>query len=433
LGFAFIGPRESGIVQPHVPDTPTWIALGALACGGVSFFFSLSETALFTLSPWQVRQLAEKEPRRGAVLAELLAHPQDVLAAIVLGNVFASAGVVAGALWLVVNAGWPGWLVVPAALLFLLGFAEVLPKTLAARVPEVWALRVARPLRWFRRVSKPVRWIGQQTSEFLAARLLPKSLKPVTGAADEDYAELVELACKQGALGRGQKDMILQILALDRRTAKDVMRPRAQMDALPDDLPVEEMIAAARRLKHRRLPLYDGSLDSIAAILNAQKLLLDPNADFSEVVESPSFVPESINLLQLFKRLQRSRRGVAIVVDEYGSTAGIVTIEDILGSMVGHIRGEGEPEGFILEKAGEGRWRVTGTMRLEDFRREFPDVPELPDVDTVGGLVVAVAECVPAPGQSVVYGGLRWTAAVADERRVREVLVERLGKGGGAR
>ncbi len=294
----------------------------------------------------------------------------------------------------------------------------------------VWALRVARPLRGFRGLSKPVRWVGQRVSEFLVARLLPRFLRPVTSAADEDYAELVELACKQGALGRGQKDMILQILALDRRTAKDVMRPRAQMDALPDDLPLEEMVAAARRLRHQRLPLYDGSLDSIAGILNARNLLLDPNADFSEVVEAPAFVPESINLLQLFKRLQRSRRGVAIVVDEYGSTAGLVTIEDILGSMVGHIRGEGEPEGFILEKVGEGRWRVNGTMRLEDFRREFPELRDLPEVDTVGGLVVALAECVPAPGQSVVHGGLRWTATVADERRVREVLVERVAKGG---
>ncbi len=107
-----------------MPDTPTWIALGALACGGVSFFFSLSETALFTLSPWQVRQLAGKDARRGGVLADLLAHPQEVLAAIVFGNVFASAGVVAGALWLVVNAGWSGWLVVPAALVLLFGLAE---------------------------------------------------------------------------------------------------------------------------------------------------------------------------------------------------------------------------------------------------------------------------------------------------------------------
>lgn len=414
-------------------DTPTWIALGVLACGGVSFFFSLSETALFTLAQWQVRQLTEKEPGRGGVLADLLAHPQDVLAAIVLGNVFSSAGVVGGAVWLVLNANWPGWLVVPAALVFLLGVTEVLPKTLAARVPETWALRVAHPLRWFRQLSKPIRWIGQQASEFLVNRAMPKSLRPVTGAADEDYAELVELACKQGALGRGQKDIILQILALDRRTAKDVMRPRAQMDALSDELTLEEMAAAARRLKHRRLPLYDASPDTIAGILNAQKLLLDPQADLSEVFEFPSFVPESTNLLQLFKRLQRQRRGVAIVVDEYGSTAGLVTIEDILGSMIGHIRGEGEPEGFIIEKLAEGRWRVNGTMRLEDFRREFPDVRELPGVDTVGGLVLAVAECVPEPGQTVTFDGLRFTATVADDRRVREVQVEMLPKGGTAR
>jgi CBS domain containing-hemolysin-like protein len=135
-----------------------------------------------------------------------------------------------------------------------------------------------------------------------------------------------------------------------------------------------------------------------------------------------------MNLLQLLKSLQRQQRGLAVVLDEYGGTAGIVTMEDILEEMVGEIRGEMEAEGFVMEKLGDGRWRVNGTMRLEDFRREYPALGEVPEVDTMGGLLVAQQETVPLPGESARFRGLRLTALVADERRVRELLVEALKK-----
>jgi putative hemolysin len=113
-------------------------------------------------------------------------------------------------------------------------------------------------------------------------------------------------------------------------------------------------------------------------------------------------------------------------MDEYGGTAGLVTLEDILEEVVGEIRSEGAPEGFIMQKLGNGRWRVSGTMRLDDFRREYPELGEVPEVDTMGGLMVQLAEVVPNTGQSVVFGRLRLTAQVVDERRVRELLVEAL-------
>ena len=149
------------------------------------------------------------------------------------------------------------------------------------------------------------------------------------------------------------------------------------------------------------------------------------------MVDFPSFVPETTNLLRLLQSLQRQRRGVAIVVDEYGSTSGLVTTEDILGSMVGRIQGEGEAEGFVMEQLGPGRWRVNGTMRLEDFRREYPDLGHVSDVDTMGGLLVALAEVVPSAGHSVRFGNLRLRATQVDDRRVRELVVEDVKRTGG--
>ena len=407
-------------------EMPVLTLVAFVVFGGASVFFALAETALFTLGKWQTRLLAERGAAEGRRVAALLAAPQDLLATIALGNTLTNAGVVITALWMVVRNDWNGWVTLPLTLLGILVVGEIVPKTLAVRVPERWAVRVARPMGWLVQVTRPVRAVAQRLNAVLLRLLVPDSFKSATGTAEEDYAELLELAAQQGTLRQSEKEIILQIISLDRRTAGDVMTPRARMQSLSDDLPVPEMITAARRLKRSRLPLFDDSPDTIVGVLNTQTLLLNPEGDLSEAIEFPSFVPESINLLQLLKRLQRQRRGLAIVLDEFGSTAGVVTVEDILGSMIGKIRGEGDAEEFVIEKLGEGRWRVNGTMRIEDFRREYPQLESPSGVDTMGGLVVALAEVVPPQGVTVNVGRLRLAAKVADERRVREVLVEDL-------
>ena len=401
------------------------ISLIVLASAGGSFFFALAETALFSLSKWQVRQLAEKHPRSGGVVSRLLEKPRDLLGAMVLGNTFAIAAMLGFALFMALSGRWPFWSTVIGLIIFILFFCEVLPKTLAVRAPERWALNVAQPLLLFEKITLPLRWLAQKINESILS-LIPSSIKPQTTLTDEDYQELLELATQQGALAVGEKEIILQIVSLDRRAVKDVMLPRSRMACIPDDLSVEEMIEAARKHKHRRLPMYDETPDTIVGILNTRALFLDPNADLADAIEFPSFVPESMNLLQLLKSLQRQKRGMAIVMDEFGGTAGLVTMEDILGQLVGKMRGEIASEGFVMEKLAAGRWRVSGTMRLDDFRREYPALGEVEEVETMSGLLTHVAGVVPAAGESATFRGLKLTAQVADERRVRELLVEQM-------
>src|SRR3981081_313486 len=193
------------------------------------------------------------------------------------------------------------------------------------------------------------------------------------------------------------------------------MKPRAQMACKSDELSIEEMIEAARKSKHRRLPIYDETPDTIVGILNTRALLLDPNIDLADAVEFPSFVPETMNLLQLLKSLQRQQRGLAMVVDEFGGTAGIVTMEDILEEMIGRIRDEVQSEGFLMEKLGPGRWRVSGALRLDDFRREYPMLADIPEVETMGGLLMSLLEVVPSSGDSGLFRGLKLTAQSTDE------------------
>ncbi len=401
-----------------------------LIFAGASFFFALAETALFSLSQWQVRQLAQRRPRAGRIVAQLLERPQDLLATLALGHTFANAAMLAVALRMVFAAQWTLALTMLALLVLTLIGCEVLPKTLAVRQPERWAAQVAWPLLGFEKITQPLHRLAQLLDTAILKIFVPHNAPPAGPGAltDVEYQELLDLAYHQGALEESEKEVILQIISLDQRMAREVMRPRASMACISDDAPVEEMVGAAKKYKHRRLPIYDETPDTIVGILNTRALLLDPKIDLADAIEFPSFVPETMNLLHLFQSLQKQQRGLAIVLDEFGGTAGLVTMEDILGQLVGTIRAGAPAEGLVMEKLAPDRWRVNGTMRVEDFRREFPALGDVDEVETMGGLLTHLLGVVPAAGESATFRGLQLTAEAADERRVRQLLVQRANK-----
>jgi len=404
------------------------LALGILA--GVSFVFALAETSLFSLGKWQTRRLKTQHPRVGAQVAHLLDRPQDLLATIVLGNTVSNAALVLLALTGSLQQSWPvEWLVVVVVILgMVMLFCEVIPKALAVRRPEYWALRVAGPMLLLLRITRPLRSIAQRINGALLKSVVPASIQPHQAVTDEEVEELFEMGYQQGTLAFSEKEIILEIIGLDRRTAKEVMKPRTQMFTISDELSIEEMIEAARKARHRWLPVYDESPDRIVGVLDSHQLLLAPESELSEVMALPSFVPETMNLLELLKSLQRQQRGPALVVDEYGGIDGLVTTEDILEEVVGDIRSESQFEAALMDRLGKGRWRVKGNLRIEDFNAEYPDLGEVPEVETMGGLLTAQLEVIPKPGQSTVVRGLKLTALEADERRVKELLVEEVPK-----
>jgi len=399
--------------------------LAIVLFAGASFFFALAETALFSLSQWQLAHLLQRHPRRGKMVADLLKRPEDLLATLVLGNTFANAAVLAVALHEVFERQWGLTLTMISLLAVVLMGCEVFPKTLAVRRAERWAVRVAWLLFGLEKVSRPLHGFAQWLNMVLFRKALipPASTAKLTEA---EYQELLEMALQQGTLAETEKEIILQIINLDQRIAREVMRPRTAMASLSDEATLEEMIAAAKFHKYRRLPIYDETPDTIVGILNTRALLLDPKIELADAIEFPSFVPDTMNLLQLFRALQKQQRGMAIVLDEFGGTTGIVTMEDILGELVGRQRPPTLAEGFVMTKLAPGRWHVSGTMRLDDFRREFPALPDVPEVDTMGGLLTHLLGVVPDANESTIFAGLKLTAQVTDGRRVTELLVRTL-------
>ena len=403
----------------------SWYGIGAalVVAATCSFFFALAESALFALGRFRARRMLEDNPAQGQKLAPLFKDPEDLVATLAFGNTLANALLIGLVIWTLSRTYRSEFISGAIALIGILVGCEVIPKALAVRDPEFWSLRVSRAVTTFLNLTRPIRRIAQLINAAILRVVIPKSIKPQPVISDEEYSDLLNIAQQQGALGKAEKDMILQILALDKRTAGDVMNPRSQISFISDDLSKEEMLDEARRVKHTRIPIYDETPDTIVGVLNARAFLLNPNADLEEVIEFPSFVPQSMNLLQLLRSLQRQQRGIAIVLDEFGGTAGLVTMQDILEETLGRF-GRKDSGAPVIERLAAGRWRVSGTCTIDEFRREYPNLPESDEVDTMSGLMVSRMEYVPTHGETVSLDGLKLTATKVSERRVLELEVE---------
>ena len=397
------------------------------AFGLMSFLFALAESSLFSLGQQAVQRLRQRKASDAEWIVNKLSKPNGIVATLVFGNTLFNSAIWATGLMMVIKGAWPPVATLVALVLMILLGCEVIPKALAVRLPEKWSLAVVRPLRFMEWTARPLEkladWMGDAINQWAPKRLRGEITR---GGGDSDYQELLELGHQQGVLGQGEKEIIQEIIELDRKCATDVMTPRSQVKAIAFDMPIQDMLSEASQASFRRMPLYSESLDQIVGILDTRLLFLNPSGDLFECTELPSFVPESMNLLALFKSLQRQRRGLAVVVDEFGGLAGVVTMEDILEAILGPIRNENESEDFEFEVLASGLWRVSGLLEIEVFREHCPELGEVHEVDTMGGLFTMKLGYVPDGEETVQYGGLKLTSKVVGERRVKELLVERL-------
>ena len=313
-------------------------------------------------------------------------------------------------------------------LAFIVFFCVLIPKILAFKYFESRESRIAKPVLLILWLAKPLGAMSEFISEKIMHGLIPKNLEPDEITSEEEFAELIDIAYQQGVIERSEREILNEIIKLDQKTAEEVMKPRSDMVCIEDTSDLSKMISFSKKHNHTRIPIYNETPDNVVGILNTRKLLLSPGDDVSEAIEFPSFVPSTMNLMNLLQSLQKQRRGLAIVLDEFGGTAGLITIEDILEELVGEMREEGEQIEFTVEKLHWNRWRVNGTLPIEDFQNVIPELKAVPEVDTMGGLFAALNEVVPKKGESLKYGSLELTVVSADERRVKELIVKRLTK-----
>jgi putative hemolysin len=393
--------------------------------------FSGTETALFSLSKLQLRRLRQEHPRQGQLISELLEHPQRLLSTILFGNTLVNiaAAIVGHDMLTRVAPAHADWLAVPVMTLVLLLFGEVTPKALVIRRPEFFALHAARPARLVVALTRPVRAVFEDISAWLVQRIerLPyfagRKVRTAMLTADE-YRTLLGVSERAGIVRREERDMVNKILALERKQVKEIMTPRVDMQCIEDNLTREQMTAACRRIKHRRVPIIHETPDTVEGILNVKDFLIDPSRELDEVVELPNFVPETMGVGKLLKSFRKQEHPVAIVVDEYGGTQGMVTLEDILEEIVGEIEDEFDASEVLVQRIDDRHFLINGKTPLALVNEQCGLALQSADVETIAGWMIAQFGSLPKEGDQVRADNVRVTARKVTKNRVRELLLE---------
>ncbi|MAT10434.1 MAG: hypothetical protein CMM02_05425 [Rhodopirellula sp.] len=389
-----------------------------------SFILRTIESSLFSIKSWRNRQIAKKIQNK---YFSLINDTQELMTTLTLATAISNACIVALLVLNFEELQILHFMLLFCILLIIIALlCDIIPKTLTLKAPHHWVLFPAKPIYLFHLIMRPLGLLAEKISNKSSNLLIPKGIKSNLITTEEEFAELIDWAYQQGVLERSEREMMIEIIKLDQKTAEEVMKPRSEMICIEDDALIDDMISAAKKYKYTRLPIFNDKPDNIVGILNTRKLLLQPKEDLSESIEFPSFVPASMNLMDLLKSLQTQRRGLAIVLDEFGGTAGLITIEDVLEELVGEMREEGEKAEFTIEKLNRNRWRVNGNLPIDDFKKIAPDFFSLKDVDTMGGLITALKEVVPKNGQSARMNDFELTVVASDERRVKELIVKKI-------
>ena len=412
---------------------------------GLSALFSGSEVALFSISPAQRKGLADDESRAARRIRWMLERPRSLLITILLLNTMVNVGAAILSAMLAVEAAHSfGWsetvtllLEVVALTFVLLVGSEVAPKLAASRHPVAFAKRSSILLYPLARLLAPLTTLMAHGTAWLQKHLR----SPARPLSSEDVKTMADVGEAHGSLEEEERALIHSILEFGETTVREVMVSRVDMIALPDTATLADALQLIRDSGHSRLPLFHEHLDNILGLIYAKDLLpyLGSNGgrngggnnpehpvEWQTLVRRPRFVPLSKKLDDMLEDFQEHRMHMAIVVDEYGGTAGLVTLEDLLEEVVGEIWDELDaPEETLIRAAGPNKWRVEARIDLDDLVEALGidiDTEEF-DFETLGGLVFHLAGEIPSPGDELTHRRLQLCVESVEGNRIREVLV----------
>ncbi len=390
-------------------------------------FFSASETALFSSNRLNLRSLRERGDHRATLAHRLLEDPGQLLTTLLVGNTIADIGasVLATSITLSILGRGGEWVAFVGVTLLVLIVSEIAPKTLAARHADRMALWIAGPIDRCARLFGPM----VRALSVISTTLIRPFGASITSKApvitEEHLRFLVEVGEEQGVIAEGERAMIHSIFEFGDTLVREVMRPRIDIVGVPADATINEALGLVTEHGHSRLPIYEGSVDHVVGVVYVRDLIpalrlgrLDQPV--LEVRRPAHFVPETKKVEELFREMQRTKVSMAIVLDEYGGTAGLVTMEDILEEIVGEIQDEYDLEEKPVHLIDEHTAVVNARTHIHEVNELLG--LRLPDenVDTIAGLVYSLLGRVPAQGESVSLAGA--------ELRVEKTLGQRITK-----
>jgi CBS domain containing-hemolysin-like protein len=414
------------------PITLAVLAVAIVVLIFLSALFSGLETALFSLKPHQLRRLEANHPALTKFIEIFRANPRRVLNVLLLGDSAVKVPLVLLCLFLLWRGPFPTPLPLWSAAIVIFAVVvvtcDLIPKVLALSAPyrlsAIGAFTLQASIPLLDRVGR----VLENASTFVAGFVTPVHLRTRARLSDAELETLVEIGEEEGALGESEGEMIQEIIKLGDNTAKDCMTPRVDTFALPEDLTNEEAIARLKERRHRRVPVYAETPDNIVGIIDVKMFLSDPSEHYTETLLAPSFVPETMRALDLLKLFLTHAQGLAIVVDEFGGTEGIITMSDIVEEILSDASPRGDVDLYI-EPLEDGKFLVSGNARLDDLSEYLGFELEADGIDTIGGLVFNRLGYLPTSGTKLELPRLAVTVRRAGRKRIEELLLEKTTAG----
>lgn len=404
----------------------------------LSAFFSAIETATSSVSKARLQALQEKYPHRKHTLRWLAEDMHGVLAVTLISGTLVNIAASAVATVLSMKAFGNGGMLfaILAMTFFIVMFGGILPKSLAASHSEKVLADMLPLLGIVRTLLSPVVW------SVLGAMRLVSYMTDIDLSlrhafmTREEIEQMIAMGQESGALEEGERRMISGVIAFEETRAYEIMVPRTDMVAISREMSVAEAVTVFQERGHSRVPIYDGNLDRIVGILYVKETidaLASGRTGISvfDIRREPLFIPEVIRIAELFDLMKRKRVHMAIVVDEYGGTAGLVTLEDLLEEIVGEIQDEYDEETPAIQQEEAGSFIVQGHVNLEDLSDSLSYVFHSEEADSVGGLVLSLSGSFPEEGQRLTYGPWDIDVLAVEDHRIRTLrFVRRDGQRG---
>lgn len=400
----------------------------------LSGIFSSAETALAAVNPMRLRTMASRGDKRALRLIKIKEKPEKMLSAILIGNnivnLSASSLMTIFAIKLFGSASIG---IATGVLTFLvLIFGEITPKTLATREADKMALAYSLPIYILVILLTPVIFIVNIASSSVLKLIGSDIDKKKESMTEEELRTIVDVSHEEGVIEHEEKKIINNVFDFGTVLAKDIMTPRIDMVFVDIDAGYEEIIESYREERYTRLPVYEGNRDNVIGTINVKDLLLVDRANLFSVrdyIRDPVYTYEYKKISELLIEMKKNYNNIAIVLDEYGVTAGMITMEDILEEIVGEIRDEydtDEEESFI--KTGKNTYLLEGSTKLDDINETLGTGLFSEDYESIGGLIMGLLDHLPENGEEVNIGNIRIVVVKMEKARVDKVKIEILQK-----
>lgn len=396
---------------------------------GLSAFFSSAETSLTTANKIRIRSLAEEGNKRAKTLLNITDNSGKMLSAILIGNNIVNLS--AASLTTSLAYSFGGSMVAIASgilTVFILLFGEITPKTMATIHAEKMALIYAPVISFFMKVMTPVIFLinGLSMGVLLLLRVDPNARNDTM--TETELRTIVDVSHEDGVIESDEREMIYNVFDLGDAKAKDVMVPRVHVTFADVECSYEELIEIFREDKFTRLPVFSETTDNVIGTINMKDLLLYDNTKefhIQDILREAYFTYEYKNISELLVEMRQASFNIAIVLDEYGETAGLITLEDILEEIVGEIHDEyDENEEDYIKEIGEREYIIEGSTNLDDLNDRLELELESEDYDSLGGFIIERLDRLPEEGDTVTTDeGIRMVVETLDKNRIETVHV----------